>query len=259
MSHHFLDTILEEKKREVDALHTQGFSQADPGIPRYSFFQAIGRPSLSLIAEVKQASPSKGIIRSLFDPVSLATQFEASGAMALSVLTETTSFLGHLDFIARIKQAGVRLPILRKDFIIDSLQLEASVRAGADAVLLIASLVSQERLFSLHAYALSIGLEVLVEVHHELELSVVQTIPGIRMIGINNRDLRTFTVDEALATRLKKQVSPLFKGLIVAESGYQQLSQLSSLQAEGFDAVLIGEGLIKNPDLTTFFSSKGPL
>ena len=249
----FLQPILDAKKKEISALYANGVPQIKP-LPRFSFAEALLKPGLSLIAEIKKASPSKGIIRTEFNPIQLAHQFEKNQASALSILTETTAFLGNLTFIADVKESGVQLPILRKDFILDPIQVDESIAAGADAILLIAAILPFETLKSLHQKAQSAGLDVLVEVHTSDELEQCLTLPGLRLIGINNRNLNTFEVTIQTASQLKAKIHGFPKLGVVAESGYSNTDHLRELTEAEFNAVLIGEGLAQNTELIDFFN-----
>ncbi len=256
----FLDDIVAHKKTEIAALYTEKglayFQQHVPITQSYHpgpFHQAIKHPGLSLIAEIKKASPSKGIIREDFDPITLATTFAKSGARALSVLTEINYFQGDPSYIPKIKQT-VSLPILRKDFIFDPIQVLESKKLGADAILLIKAILHIDTLRELQHLAHCIGLDVLVEVHNKAELLEIAPL-GCPIIGINNRNLDTFEVDTHTTLQLAKTLQfrqP--KALLVAESGYTNASQLKDLTPVEVNAVLIGEGLATHPDLLSYFS-----
>ena len=208
---------------------------------------------LQLIAEVKAKSPSGGMIRADFDPKKLAQSFEQGGASAISVLTDNKYFGGSLDDLKKVQEAA-DLPILRKDFIVDPYQIYESKAAGADIILLIAR-STRDNLERLLGLALELGLQVLIEVHTEEELDfVIKRIPVSRdiLIGINNRDLATFDVDLNTSLELVKQIPDDY--LKVAESGVERSAQLDELERAGFDLVLIGAGLAKNPELLDRFS-----
>jgi len=248
---HILDKIVAQKKREVALLPPGKVSAADlqkvvaarPG--RRDFFAALPSPkrgSPALIAEVKKASPSAGIICPDFDPVRIAREYKAAGASCLSVLTDEKFFQGSLRDLQQIR-AAVKLPLLRKDFIIDDRQILESAHRGADAILLIARILSDEELKSFHSLAEGAGLTVLVEVHDEAELERALAI-GARLIGVNNRDLDTFLVDLATTERLAAKA----KGkLVVAESGIHTRADVERVQRAGARAILVGEALMKNP------------
>ncbi len=204
-----LDTIVEQKRRQIARLPRRTVSVADlkAALDRRGgvrdFADALRHPrsgSVALIAEVKKASPSAGLICPDFDPVRIAREYEAAGASCLSVLTDETFFQGSLEDLKRIR-AAVSLPLLRKDFIIDARQILEAAEGGADAILLIAAILGDEPLRRLHALASEAGLAVLVEVHDETELARGLA-AGARLIGVNNRDLRTFKVDLATTERL---------------------------------------------------------
>jgi indole-3-glycerol phosphate synthase len=198
-----------------------------------------------LIAEVKKASPSQGVIRADFDPVAIARTYESAGAACLSVLTDETYFQGRLDYLRQIR-AATRIPLLRKDFILDSYQLVESRVAGADAVLLIAECLDDCNLRKLHNEAIELGLAPLVEFYEPQNLPRVLA-AGAQLIGINNRDLRTFAVDLAHTIRLRPQVPD--DCLLVAESGIHTRADVLRLQSAGIDAMLVGESLMRQPDI----------
>ncbi len=218
------------------------------GGPRRDFLKALreAHGGMALIAEVKKASPSAGIIRPDFDPVQIALQYEAAGATCLSVLTDEKYFQGSLDYLKRIR-AAVRLPLLRKDFIIDERQILEAIEWGADAILLIAAILDGDRLNSLHDLATSAGLTVLVEVHNEQELDVVLKI-GAKLVGVNNRDLATFKVDLAVCERLAARMD-LSQQMLVAESGIHHRRDVERLSACGAKAILVGESLMRAPEI----------
>ncbi|WP_243371892.1 indole-3-glycerol phosphate synthase TrpC [Geotalea sp. SG265] len=199
----------------------------------------------AIIAEVKKGSPSKGLIRADFDPVAIAAVYEEHGASCLSVLTEERFFLGNLGYLALIRDR-VRLPLLRKDFIFDPYQIYEARHGGADAVLLIAAMLDLHQLRDLSALARELSLDVLLEVHDRGELeTALQT--DCTLIGINNRDLRTFVCDLAVTERLAPLVPP--QRLIVAESGVNARGDIVRLQQSGAGAFLIGESLMREADV----------
>jgi indole-3-glycerol phosphate synthase len=205
---------------------------------------AAGGP-IRLIAEVKKASPSQGVIRADFDPVAIARAYEEHGASCLSVLTDEPFFQGSLDSLRQVRQA-VGLPVLRKDFILDTYQLVEARAAGADAVLLIAECLDDCRLRQLHNEAIELGLAPLVEFYDPQNLDRVLA-AGAQLIGVNNRDLRTFAVDLDHTIRLREQV-PL-DCVLVAESGIHTRADVLRLEAAGVDAMLVGESLMREPDV----------
>ena len=214
--------------------------------------------TVALIAEVKRASPSKGIfIKGEFKPVEIAQAYEANGASAISVLTDENYFQGHLSFMTAVKQA-VNIPVLRKDFIVDAYQLYEARAAGADAALLIVAALDDDELRALHQLALELSLTPLVEVHDEAETERAKTI-GAGVIGINNRDLRTFALDIETTARCAQQLaignwqhskSPIANSqCLVSESGIFTPADVSRVAAMGARAVLVGESIITSPNL----------
>jgi len=209
---------------------------------RFSFLHACARPDrLNIIAEVKRASPSRGLLREDFDPVALAREYEENGAAAISVLTEEDHFHGALAHLAAVRQA-VRLPLLRKDFLFDPYQLYEAAVAGADAVLLIAAILDAEQLRDLHHLAEELALDALVEVHTRTELEKALA-AGARLIGVNNRNLRTLVVDRAVSFELAAHVPA--DVVLVSESGLSTREELEDLRRVGYRAFLIGEHLMR--------------
>lgn len=199
----------------------------------------------AIIAEVKKGSPSKGLIRQDFDPQEIAGIYQDNGATCLSVLTDERFFLGHLRSLALIRET-VSLPLLRKDFICDPYQIYEARAAGADAVLLIAAMLDLVQLREFHAVARELHLDVLLEVHDEKEMdTALQT--GCSLIGVNNRNLRTFEIDLGTTARLARMMPP--ERLLVAESGINSRSDIKRLLAAGAKAFLIGESLIREADI----------
>lgn len=214
--------------------------------PLRNFFAplAAGGP-IKLIAEVKKASPSAGLIRPDFDPVEIATTYQQHGASCISVLTDETYFQGHLDYLTRIRHA-VDLPVLRKDFILDSYQLIEARAAGADAVLLIAECLDDCGLRRLFNEACELGLTPLVELYEPENLERVFD-AGATLIGVNNRDLRTFTVDLEHTVRMRPLVPD--QCVLVGESGIKTRADVQKLEDAGVDAILVGETLTREPDI----------
>ena len=243
-----LDQILRRKRDEVQrsqaALPLQAVqaaaAQADG--PR-EFAAALRRPGVSLIAEVKRASPSKGPLRPDLDAVALARAYAQGGAAALSVLTDGHFFQGSLEDLRAVRHS-VGLPVLRKDFTIDPYQVYEARAAGADAILLIVAALDDQALHSLHRLAVELGLAALVEVHSEAELARALKL-GPAIIGVNNRDLQTFEVSLDTTARLRPLV-PAGVAL-VAESGVHSRSDVARLEALGVDAILVGESLVRAP------------
>jgi indole-3-glycerol phosphate synthase len=199
----------------------------------------------AIITEVKKGSPSKGVIREDFDPLEIAAIYQDNGATCLSVLTDEQFFLGHLNYLTQIREQ-VSLPLLRKDFIFDPYQIYQARAAGADAILLIAAMLDLSRLRDFTALARELYMDVLLEVHDEAELeTALQT--DCRMIGINNRDLRTFNVDIATSERLTALIPQ--GHIIVAESGINRRDEIVRLTEKGVHAFLIGESLMREENI----------
>ena len=255
-----LDEIVEQKKREVALLPERRIAAGDlrdallEHGERRDFLSALRRPragGIGLIAEVKKASPSAGVIYPNFAPVRIATEYETAGASCLSVLTDEKFFQGSLDYLRQIR-AAVKLPLLRKDFIIDERQILEAIEWGADAILLIVAILDDERLQRFHALATEAGLAVLVEVHDEAELARALAL-GAELIGVNNRNLKTFKVDlattEGLAEKLRSSVPGAAK-LLVAESGIHTRADVERLIKCGAAAILVGESLVKQGNIS---------
>jgi len=256
-----LDTIVQEKKAEVARLARQVVSVRDLKAASEAlgdhrdFLGALRRPKaglVALIAEVKKASPSAGIIRPDFDPVRIAAQYEQAGASCLSVLTDEKFFQGSLEYLKQIRQA-VRLPLLRKDFVIDERQILEAVNWGADAILLIVRILTDTQLKHYQSLATQSGLAALVEVHDEAELDRALA-AGAQLIGVNNRDLKTFKVDLATTERLAHRLKSLIPSatpapLLVAESGIHKHSDVKRLAQCGAAAILVGESLMREADI----------
>jgi len=214
------------------------------------FEKALSAPGLSFICEVKKASPSKGVIAEDFPYLQIACEYEAAGAAAISVLTEPDYFMGSDRYLQEIA-ARVKIPVLRKDFIVDEYQIYEAKVLGAQAVLLICALLHGETLASYITTAGELGLSALVEIHSEAEAEQALA-AGARIIGINNRDLKTFGVDLGLSARLRKLIP---SGIVtVAESGVKSPDDVRALKGTGIDAVLIGESLMRAPDKRKFLS-----
>lgn len=241
-----LDTIVARKKEEVAVLKARGFATPDSEIsPPRGFIRALTDCSgVAVIAEAKKASPSKGVIRSDFDPVAIAHSYLAGGAQALSVLTDVDFFQGSLSYIPAVRSA-VPLPVLRKDFIIDSRQIREARAYGADAILLIAAILETSQIEEYLALATELGMDALVEVHdeHEAEKAVAA---GSRLIGINNRDLRDFSMDLNTTFRLQKMIPPEIP--LVSESGIRDFQDMKRLAEHGIRAALVGETLMRAAD-----------
>ena len=241
-----LEEILENTRQDVCAskkIMPSEQLREMPGFHRtcFSFLKALDRKEISIIAEIKKASPSKGVLRKDFDPYALARGYEENGASAISMLTEKKYFQGNIRFISDVR-SSLSLPILRKDFIIDPYQLIEAKAFGADAVLLIAAALEPKQLCDLFAEAKELGLDCLVEVHNEQELETLD-LKQVKLVGINNRNLTDFTVDITSTFRVASSIP---KGVtIVSESGISSRVEIDTLQAHGIHAVLVGEYLMR--------------
>ncbi|MFQ4138795.1 indole-3-glycerol phosphate synthase TrpC [Nodosilinea sp. PGN35] len=250
-----LEKIVWHKETEVAALRER-LPLADlqrqvlDAPPPRDFIAALrdGRTTPALIAEVKKASPSQGVMRPDFDPVAIAQTYAAHGASCLSVLTDKTFFHGDFDYLSQIRQV-VDLPLLCKEFIIYPYQMYLARSKGADAVLLIAAILSDQDLAYFVQIAKALGMAVLLEVHTLEELDRVLAVPGLALIGINNRDLETFTTRlETTAELIAARREQLSEALVVSESGIHTPNHLQAVTAAGAGAVLVGESLIRQPD-----------
>ena len=214
------------------------------GAPTRGLARAVDGTQRRIVAEVKKASPSKGLIRADFDPVAIAKEYAAHGASAISVLTEERFFLGDLHDLEQI-HANVAVPLLRKDFMLDSYQIVESKSFGADAVLFIAAMLDYQLMSELRHQASELQMDSLVEVHSEAELEVALNV-GAQLIGINNRDLKTFAVSLATTERL----APLVPAGIpaVCESGIDSIEQIRRVESLGIHVFLIGESLMRAPE-----------
>jgi len=246
-----LDEILVTKRREIAAAkavrpESSLVEQLASAPPVRDFFAALAAPGpIKLIAEVKKASPSKGVIRADFDPVSIAQTYERHGASCLSVLTDGPYFQGSLEDLRRVR-AEVQLPVLRKDFILDRYQLLEARVAGADAVLLIAECLDDCHLRALFNAAVELRMTPLVELYEPENLPRVLA-AGATLIGINNRDLRTFVTDLEHTLRMREQIPD--ECLLVGESGIRNRADVERLEAAGVDAILVGETLMSRTDI----------
>lgn len=241
-----LDKIVEQKKDEVNALLKRGikFPEVEIDPPR-AFQKALtDYEGVSIIAEAKKASPSKGVIRPDFDPVTIAQGYQKGGAHALSVLTDEIFFQGSLSYIPLVREA-VKLPVLRKDFIIHEIQIEEAKAYGADAILLIAAILDGSQMKDYLANAQELGMDVLVEVHDEQEIEKSLT-AGAGLIGVNNRDLRDFSMDINRTFRLQKYIPSEIP--LVSESGIRNHQDIQKLADYGVTAALVGETLMRAGD-----------
>jgi indole-3-glycerol phosphate synthase len=239
-----LDKIVARKMEEIATLN---FAAEDVVLlgPMRDFVGALRTEKVALIAEIKHASPSKGVLIEDFDPVALGTTYAHSGAAAISVLTDRDFFQGSLSDLQAVR-SKVRLPVLRKDFVIDPRQIVEARVAGADAILLIVAILDDARLHELATIAWEYGLAALVEVHTEQEMErALKLNPAL--IGINNRNLHTFNVDLGVFGRLAAMAPA--EATLVAESGIFTVADVESVAATGADAILVGESLVKSPDI----------
>jgi indole-3-glycerol phosphate synthase len=246
-----LEKIVEYKRAEIAAakerVPARELEKAITTAPPVRDFAGAIRAKapVGLIAEVKKASPSAGVIRADFNHVEIARTYAAHGAACLSVLTDEHFFQGQLRFLSEIR-AAVEIPVLRKDFIVDEYQILEARSAGADAVLLIAECLPQPRLEALHRQVQALGMQALIELYDAENLDrVVAVAPAL--IGVNNRDLRTFVVDLHHSARLRQRVS--VDSLFVAESGIQTAADVELLRTAGVNAILVGESLMREADI----------
>ncbi|MGE3466204.1 MAG: indole-3-glycerol phosphate synthase TrpC [Pyrinomonadaceae bacterium] len=250
----FLEKITAEAREHVAAARSNGYLPkltriAEENAERRrknAFFDALSdKTSVNIIAEIKRASPSKGVIKSNVDPASLARRYAAGGAAAISVLTEPNHFGGSMSDLVKVARS-VDLPILRKDFIVDEYQIIEAAAGGASAILLIVAALPEGRLRSLHRSAVEYGLDVLVEIHNSEELEIAADI-GAAIIGVNNRDLHSLEVSLDVS-RLLIAERPV-NALMIAESGISTRDEIDELRALGFDGFLIGETLMRSGDV----------
>lgn len=243
-----MDRIIETKRREVaerkEKTPLAVLEKRIAGLPQARDFEATLVPG-AIIAEVKRRSPSRGVLRADLDPAGIARIYEAHGAAAISVLTDGNFFGGSEADLAAVRNA-VTLPVLRKEFIIDPWQIHETRAIGADALLLIAAILTEEELSGYRKAAESLGMAVLVEVHDGTELDKALA-AGAEIVGINNRDLRTFTTDIETARALAPRVPR--DRIVVAESGIRTRREIETLQEAGVRAFLIGETLVAAPDI----------
>lgn len=246
-----LDRIVATKRQEIEAAKARRsekelrLAAADAPQPRDFLGALSGGGPVRLIAEVKKASPSKGLLRADFDPVAIACTYQDHGASCLSVLTDEPYFQGSLENLRRVR-AAVDLPVLRKDFILDPYQVFEARAAGADAVLLIAECLDDAALAQLRAAIVELGMTALVELYDPENLVRVLR-AGARLVGVNNRDLRTFQTDLAHTLRLRAQVPG--DRVLVSESGIRTRDDVQRLAEAGVQAMLVGESLVTRPDI----------
>lgn len=235
---------VERRKTEVPLDTIKAQAQKLASTADFPFERALAAKGMSFICEVKKASPSKGLIAPDFPYLQIAKEYEAAGASAISVLTEPEYFLGSDQYLKEIAQA-VSIPVLRKDFTVDAYQIYEAKTLGAAAVLLICALLSEEQLKEYLKIAHSLGLSALVEAHDEAEVEKAVK-SGARIIGVNNRDLKTFTVDLNNSVRLRSLIPA--DRIYVSESGIRGAEDVGVLYGNGTNAVLIGETLMRSPD-----------
>ena len=233
-----------EEKAAVPLAEMKKRSLAMDANTGFPFKKALGGDDISFICEVKRASPSKGMIAEDFPYLDIAQDYERAGASAISCLTEPFWFKGKDEYLTEIARA-VNIPVLRKDFTVDEYMIYQAKTLGASAVLLICSILSREQLAEYLETAHSLGLSALVEAHDEEEVRTALSV-GAGIIGVNNRDLKTFTVDIHNSARLRKLVPP--EVLFVSESGIRTAADVAALRENGTNAVLIGETLMRSPD-----------
>ncbi len=245
-----LDTLADAARRRVEArkaaVSLDEIKARALSMPKgdFQFEAALKKPGVSFISEVKKASPSKGVIAGDFPYLDIAADYEKAGADAVSVLTEPEYFLGSDDYLREIKQQ-ISLPVLRKDFTVDAYQIYEAKTLGADAVLLICALLDTQTIASYLEICDTLGLSALVEAHDESEVRSALD-AGARIVGVNNRDLKTFTVDLGTCIRLRPLVPDEI--VFVAESGIASPQDVARLRGAGVDAVLIGETLMRSTD-----------
>lgn len=246
-----LDKIIDQKKKEVLILREAEGHFVNTNQPRRSFIQKLKTADhISIISEFKRASPSKGIINNTIDPSYQAGLYEEYGASAISVLTDQTFFKGSFSDLRAVR-SKVNLPILCKDFIIDELQIKVAASNGADIILLIVAALDEKRLIELFHYAKGLGLEVLVEVHNQAELERGMN-TGAKLIGVNNRDLKTFHVSLGVTETL----ASIVKGMgayLISESGIHHQEDVARVRDVGANGILVGEALMKSADVKQSF------
>lgn len=262
----FLDKIVAVKKREIQRLQNKAHSLEKNHdqwgrLKARSLSEIVKRTrEIAIIAEIKPASPSRGVISENVNPVEKALSYEKGGAAAISVLTEEQYFKGKAESLTLVRKQ-IRLPVLRKDFIIDPLQVYESKQMGADVILLIAAILNQNQLVSLTKLAHQLGMEVLVEVHAPSEIEAA-VLADPDLIGINNRNLKTLSTDLSITEQLRPMIPPPF--LVIGESGIHSVEDVKRMAETGVDGLLIGEYLMRQEDpqraievLRNFGSSDG--
>jgi indole-3-glycerol phosphate synthase len=245
-----LERIVASRREWIGRLEAssaaEGLAQRAAAAPRARDFRAaLSGPGVAVIAECKQRSPSGGVLRADYDPVAIARGYAAAGAAAISVLTEPEFFGGDFDHLQAVR-AAVEIPLLCKDFILEPVQLLAARAVGADAVLLVVALLADDALVRLFEEAAGLSMQPLVEVHDEVELDRALQI-GATMIGINNRDLTSMRTDKTTTARLRKRIPG--DRLVISESGIESRADIDELARLGVQAALVGESLLRAPDL----------
>ena len=246
-----LDEIVAHKRTEIAAAKVarpveELQEQLGSAPPVRDFVAAIEKADpIGLIAEIKKASPSAGLIREDFDPVNIAFQYEAHGAACISVLTDEHYFQGHLNYLTEVRQA-IGIPVIRKEFILDPYQVIEARVVGADCVLLIAECLDDDQLLELHTLALDLGMSTLIELYEESNLDRVLRV-NPRLVGINNRNLQTFQTDMQHSMRLRQQIPS--DVLLVSESGIRTHNDVEELIAADVQAILVGETLMRQTDI----------
>ena len=235
---------IEVRKREHPLTEVRAVAKAMDGKTGFPFERALAKPGMSFICEVKKASPSKGIIAEHFPYVEIGREYERAGADAISILTEPFYFQGSNDYLTAIRNE-VSIPLLRKDFTVDEYMLYEAKQIGADAVLLICAILSQTQLEEYAGIARELGLSALVEAHDEQEIQMALK-AGAKIIGVNNRNLKDFTVDISNSVRLRELVPREI--LFVSESGMKTRTDIARLEKNGTNAVLIGETFMRSSD-----------
>lgn len=244
---HILDTIVATKKNEVELLRKRGihlpdaYKETQIAGPRGFRNALVQFDGVSVIAEVKKASPSKGVICADFNPVEIAKNYQKNNAQAVSVLTDVDYFQGSLLYLLQVRET-INLPVLRKDFIIDELQIKEAQLHGADAILLIAAILDKNQLQEYRHLAAELGMDALVEVHDEVETEKAVE-AGSDLIGVNNRNLKDFSMDLETTFRLKKMIPDDIP--VVSESGLKTADDFKRLRDEGITAALVGESLMR--------------
>ncbi|AMA63293.1 indole-3-glycerol phosphate synthase TrpC [Kurthia gibsonii] len=242
-----LDKILQQKEIEIQK-RLREEKKVETDKPVYSLYnQLLQTPHLQVIAEIKRASPSKGMIQSNINPIEQAKKYERAGAACISVLTDEQFFKGSLADLEAVANE-VTIPVLRKDFILHEVQIEDARTAGASIILLIVAALHEKRLKELHDYAESLQLEVLVEVHDLEEYTIAKRI-GAKIIGVNNRNLKTFEVDLAHTKTIAAARNETDQHVFISESGIQTIADAELVSNDGADAILVGETLMRAEDV----------